>query len=265
MFVGFLLIVVGLVSLGAALFGSGESIYYLLGAISLLLGFAIRFIVSKVDPEGTAQFHKDVSDFFPRGMLDCDLPEDTRNENAPAFFRMLGKLRPLYDFVYKILLFICKLLLLGDVVITTWAVLGRYVPNITDPHWSEEIVLTFMVYMAVLSATLAIRRRSHIRMTSFDKYLPKKVLTVLDLLADLAVLALGVVLLTQGMKVIDPNGNIAKFAKYSSIPNLSQTWMYLPVPITGVGMIIFELEQVFLRLEELFVPNTNNAKEVKAQ
>ena len=264
MFVGFLLIVVGLISLGAAFFGFGGNIYYMLGAISLLLGFAVRFIVSKVDPEGTEQFHKDVKDFFPHGMMDCDLPVDTVNENAPAFFRILGKLRPLYDFVYKILLFLCKLLLLGDIIITTWSVLGRHIPSITDPHWSEEIVLTFMVYMAVLSATLAIRKRSHIRMTSFDKYLPKKVLTVLDLLADLAVLALGVVLLTQGMKVIDPNGNIAKFAKYSSIPTLSQTWMYLPVPIAGIGMIIFELEQVFLRLEELFVPNANNGKEAQA-
>ena len=57
------------------------------------------------------------------------------------------------------------------------------------------MVLTLMVYMAVLSATLAIRKRSHIRMTAFDKYLPKKALLTLDLLADIAVLALGVVLL----------------------------------------------------------------------
>ena len=42
---------------------------------------------------------------------------------------------------------------------------------------------------------------------------------------------LGVVLVVQGAKVIDPNGNIAKFAKYSSIPTLSQVWMYLPVAI----------------------------------
>ena len=107
----------------------------------------------------------------------------------------------------------------------------------------------------MLSATLAIRKRSHIRMTAFDKYLPQKLLLCLDLLADLAVLILGVVLLVQGAKVIDPNGNIARFAKYSSLPKLSQIWMYLPVAVAGVGMIIFELEQVFLRIEEFFVPS----------
>ena len=100
----------------------------------------------------------------------------------PAFFRALEKIKPVYDWTYKILMFICKLLLIGDILITAWAVTGRYVPFITDPHWSEEIVLTLMVYMAVLSATLAIRRGAHIRMTAFDTYLPKNVLRVSDIL-----------------------------------------------------------------------------------
>ena len=170
----------------------------------------------------------------------------------PGWVRTLNRLRPVYDWAYKIILFICKLLLVGDIVITTWSVLGRYVPFISDPHWSEEMVLTLMVYMTVLSATLAIRKRTHIRMTAFDSYLPKKVVTALDLLSDVAVLALGVVLLVVGADVIKPTGNIAKFAKYSSLPKLSQVWMYLPVAVAGAGMVIFELEQVFLRIEEFY-------------
>jgi len=181
----------------------------------------------------------------------------------PQFFKALEKVKPFYDWTYKIMLFICKLLLIGDIIITSITVAGRYFPFFTAPHWGEEMVLTFMAYMAVLSATLAIRKRSHIRMTAFDKYLPRKVLLVLDVLADVAVLALGVVLLVQGLDVIKPSGNIAKFAKYSSLPNLSQIWMYIPVAVAGVGMIIFELEQVFLHIEEFFVPQTET-KEVQA-
>ena len=111
----------------------------------------------------------------------------------PIFFKKLEKIKVVYDWTYKIMLFICKVLLIGDIIITSITVAGRYIPFFTAPHWGEEIVLTLMVYMAVLSATLAIRRRSHIRMTAFDKYLPKKLLLSLDLLADIAVLALGVV------------------------------------------------------------------------
>ena len=169
----------------------------------------------------------------------------------PGFFRIVGKIKPLYDWTYKILMFICKLLLIGDVAITSWAVAGRYISFITDPHWSEEIVLTLMVYMAVLSATLAIRKRSHIRMTAFDKYLPEKLLLVLDLLADLAVLALGVVLVIYGVRFC--NSPLSVRGKYASIPTLSKFWQYLPVPVAGVSMIIFELEQIFLRIEAFFV------------
>ena len=180
----------------------------------------------------------------------------------PSFLKSLEKIRPVYDWTYKIILLICKLLLIADIFITSWAVLGRYVSFISDPHWSEEMVLTFMVYMAVLSATLAIRKRSHIRMTAFDKYLPRKVLIALDLLADVAVLVLGVILVVEGLEVVSPTGNIARFAKYSSIPTLSQIWMYLPVAIAGAGMIIFELEQVFLHIEEFYKPN--DRKEAQA-
>ena len=175
----------------------------------------------------------------------------------PAFFRTLEKIRPLYDWTYKIIMFICKLLLVGDILITSWAVAGRYIPFITDPHWSEEVVLTFMVYMAVLSATLAIRKGAHIRMTAFDTYLPKKVLTVSDILADLAVMILGIILVVYGIRFC--NSPLSLRGKYASIPTLSKVWQYLPVPVAGIGMIIFELEQVFLHVEQLFVKEDKKA------
>ena len=130
-------------------------------------------------------------------------------------------LKTFYDWMYKITMFICKLLLVADILVVSFTVLGRYVSFIPDPTWTEEITLTLMSYMAVLSGALAIRRGAHIRMTAFDKYLPHKMLLVLDLLADIAVLILGVILVVQGCKVVSPTGNIAKFAKYSSIPTLS--------------------------------------------
>ena len=176
----------------------------------------------------------------------------------PAFFRTLEKIRPLYDWTYKIIMFICKLLLIGDILITSWAVAGRYIPFITDPHWSEEIVLTFMVYMAVLSATLAIRKGAHIRMTAFDTYLPKKVLVVSDILADLAVMILGIILVVYGIRFC--NSPLSLRGKYASIPTLSKVWQYLPVPVAGIGMIVFELEQLFLHIGDFFKKEENNTE-----
>lgn len=59
-------------------------------------------------------------------------------------------------------------------------------------------MLTLMSYMAVLSAALAIRRNAHIRMTAFDAYLPKNVIKVLDILADVAVFILAIVMIIVG-------------------------------------------------------------------
>ena len=168
----------------------------------------------------------------------------------PSFFRRMEKLKPLYDATYKVLLFLCKLLLIGDIIITAWAVAGRYLPFISDPYWSEEMVLTMMVYMAVLSATLAIRKRAHIRMTALDPYLSPRAIKVSDLLSDVAVFILGLVLTVYGINLCtSPLGDLGR---YASIPTLSKFWQYLSIPVAGVGMMIFELEQIFQRIEAFY-------------
>ena len=175
----------------------------------------------------------------------------------PAFFVRMKKLKPFYDTTYKVLMFLCKLLLIGDILITVWAVAGRYLPFINDPHWSEEMVLTMMVYMAVLSATLAIRRQAHIRMTAFDRYLSGKTLVISDLLADIAVFALGILLLIYGIKIC--TSPLAVLGRYASIPTLSKFWQYLSIPIAGAGMIIFEAEQIVLHIEAFYTGKEKEA------
>ena len=168
----------------------------------------------------------------------------------PKFFQTVDKIKPAYDITYKIVLFICKLLLTADLVITSVCVVGRYVPFVPDPAWSEEVVLTLMSYMAVLSAALAIRRNAHIRMTAFDQYLPKSVIRALDILADVAVLILGVVMITVGFSYavqIGATGN------YVSMPSVSKFWMYFPIPLAGIAMVVFEIEAVYNHIKGIFV------------
>lgn len=169
----------------------------------------------------------------------------------PKFFDVFDKIRPLYSWTYKIVMFLCKILLIVDILVTSMAVAGRYISFIPDPAWSEQVVLTCMVYMAVLSATLAIRTNSHIRMTVFDQYLPKNVVKTLDVVSDIAVMILGYILLTKGIEVC--NSPLAKFGKYESLPWLSRVWMYIPIPLAGGSMIIFEIEQLVDHIKAFFV------------
>jgi TRAP-type C4-dicarboxylate transport system permease small subunit len=168
----------------------------------------------------------------------------------PKIFNTIDRIKPAYDVVYKVVLLLCKLLLIVDILITTMAVAGRYVSFIPDPSWSEEIVLTCMAYMAVLSAALAIRRNAHIRMTAFDIYLPKKIVITLDIISDIAVLALAVVMIVVGWRY---SVQIGSKGSYVSMPNLSRFWMYFPVPLAGIAMVIFEIEAIYNHIKRFFV------------
>ncbi|NLZ69548.1 MAG: TRAP transporter small permease [Spirochaetales bacterium] len=168
----------------------------------------------------------------------------------PKFFVTLDKVKPIYDITYKVVMVLCKILLVTDILITSYAVLGRYIPFIDDPAWSEEVVLTCMSYMAVLSAALAIRTGSHIRMTAFDKYIPLKAIKVLDILSDVAVLALGVIMAYIGWRYASTLGGRGY---YVSMPWLSRFWMYFPVPLAGFAMIIFELEAIYNHIKSFFI------------
>lgn len=158
-----------------------------------------------------------------------------------SVFDKLEKFRPIYDVIYAVCLFICKILLTADILITTMAVLGRYIPFIPDPSWTEEVVLTLMSYMAVLSAAMAIRKNKHIRMDALDPYLPEKLIQALDILADLFVFGLAIVMIVYGQSLASTLG--AK-ATYISMPWLSKFWMYFPIPLAGIFMVIFELEVI---------------------
>ena len=168
----------------------------------------------------------------------------------PSIFEKIDKIRHLYDAVYKFVLFICKLLLVVDIAITSMSVAGRYISFIPDPAWSEEVVLSCMAYMAVLSAALAIRRGAHIRMTALDSYLPKNLVKSLDILADVAVLVLAVIMLTVGWTYAS---GIGSKGTYVSMPGVSRFWMYLPVPLAGVAMIIFEIEALYNHIRSFYV------------
>lgn len=183
----------------------------------------------------------------------------------PKIFEKLDKVRPVYDGAYKVIMFICKIFLIADILITSYAVLGRYIhqwiPFITDPKWSEEIVLTLMSYMAVLSAALAIRRNAHIRLSAFDRYINPTVLKVMDIIADIGVLALGIIMLVVGWKYATTMG---ARAKYISLPKLPKFWMYFPVPLAGAAMIIFEIEKIYEHVRTFWEKDyTGGEKEVE--
>ena len=159
------------------------------------------------------------------------------------FLQACKKLHPVFKYTYSIVMFLCKLLLIADILVTSWVVLQRFVPSIPPANWGEEVILTLMVYMAVLSASLAIRRNAHIRMTLFDNKLPKKVIPFLDLFSDILVLILAFIMAFEGFKLAN---HIPGF--FIALTWLPKFWQYFPISLAGFAMIFFEIERIYIDL-----------------
>lgn len=155
--------------------------------------------------------------------------------------------KKIFNTIYDIVLVICKLLLVADICVVSLTVAGRYLPFIPSMTWTEEITLTLMSYMAVLSAALAIHRKAHIRMNVFDRYMSQGLLNTLDVISDIAVMGLAIVMVVIGWSFANGLGSKGF---YSSLPWLSKRWMYYPIPLAGVAMIFFQIEAL---LDDFFM------------
>ena len=73
---------------------------------------------------------------------------------------------------------------------------------------------------------------------------------LLDILADAAVMVLGIIMMVVGWNYATTLGGRGF---YVSMPWLSRFWMYFPVPLAGVAMIIFEIESLYNHIKSFFV------------
>ena len=63
----------------------------------------------------------------------------------PKIFQTLDKIKPVYDIAEKIMMFICKILLIADIIVTIYMVIGRYVSFIpAPPFMSIQVTLIYL-------------------------------------------------------------------------------------------------------------------------
>ena len=76
----------------------------------------------------------------------------------------------------------------------------------------------------------------------------------MDIFADVAVLILAFIMITVGWRYAT---GIGSKGTYVSMPKVSRFWMYFPVPLAGVAMIIFEIEALYNHVKGIFVKEEN--------
>ena len=142
-----------------------------------------------------------------------------------------------FDMVYWFFLTICKIGFVGMIVITTSVIINRYF--IKSPMtWGEPVVLMFMVYMSLISAALAIRKDTHIRMQIIDFMVPEKVMPAIRAFGQILMFGFGMFLFVYGCKFL----NIAKRNIITGM-SIKSSWLFMAGPISGAAIMLMEIER----------------------
>ncbi len=123
-----------------------------------------------------------------------------------------------------------RILFRGLVVAVFTGVLLRYVFRV-PLIWGEELSPCMFIWLALLSGSIAVRRRLHFRMAELIAKLPKKLRTSPDIAALLCMATLTVVLGWQGY-------NVAGSGPSEQAPALRvpMVWVYAAYPVGAVSM-----------------------------
>ena len=101
--------------------------------------------------------------------------------------------------------------------------------------WSEELARFSMVWAALIGAALALERGSMHRIDLLAKRLPARMQRALGVLVDLVVAALIVTLIWKGAAwALRPYVRV----QVSSALEISMSWVYAAVPVSGVLMLL---------------------------
>lgn len=114
-------------------------------------------------------------------------------------------MRKFYDTIYWIFMTFCKLIFIASICITAYVVFMRFVMSKT-PRWGEQSILLCMVYMAMISASLAIRTDKHLRVVMIRYVFParmrEKVMGVLHGLSEMCIFLFSLFMIVYGTQFI---------------------------------------------------------------
>lgn len=136
---------------------------------------------------------------------------------------------------------ICAVLMVLLTLESCYVVIMRRVFNDT-PTWGEIIARLLLVYACLIGYSIGVREDTHIRIDCFDKFIPKKVLAVLDGFSIFCLLAFSVFVIVEGI-------NLTILCSKNVISGLGvpSSWMMVCVPIGGVFCLLQTISRITRR------------------
>lgn len=153
-------------------------------------------------------------------------------------------MRKFYDGVYWLFMTFCKIVFIASIVITSYVVFMRFVMSKT-PRWGEQAILMCMVYMALISASLAIRTDKHLRVVliqyAFPASIRAKAMRILHAFSQITIFLFSLFMIVYGIQFTQ----LMSKSVLSGIP-IKKSWLYAAVPVAGLCMLLMQSERFIL-------------------
>jgi TRAP-type C4-dicarboxylate transport system permease small subunit len=105
--------------------------------------------------------------------------------------------------------------------------------------WTDELAQMFLVWSAIAGWMIALRRRSHIRITMLIDRLPPRARAAAEIVIQLGVIVFGLLLLRYGFGLIARTWDVEAI----SLP-ISSAIIYVPLPALAIALILQGLAQL---------------------
>ncbi|CCU80918.1 TRAP-type C4-dicarboxylate transport system,small permease component [Halanaerobium saccharolyticum subsp. saccharolyticum DSM 6643] len=124
--------------------------------------------------------------------------------------------------------------LFAMLVVVTYQVIARYMPNMTIPSWTEELARFILIYIIAFAGGLAIEKKAYVGMDSFYMMLPFRGKKVLDLLFNIMTGYLFYIILKYGYDLM-----LKVKIQLTPAMRISMSYIYFSLPLLGFLVLLF--------------------------
>lgn len=110
--------------------------------------------------------------------------------------------------------------------------------------WSEELARYAFVWITFLGAAVAYRHGAHIVVETIVVLLPRRAQLVLAWAVDALMVVALVVLLVQGINIVEVNSNVE-----ATMLEIPMSWVYAAVPVSAAFMLAYQFERTLRRIK----------------
>ena len=132
---------------------------------------------------------------------------------------------------------ICFFLVIVLTVVVFFQVFNRFVLK-APLAWTEELAMLLFQWVVFLGAAVGVKRMSHFGIDLVVEKLPPKTRQRLEWIIPFAIAATAVTLIVEGISLL----KLTQFQVYTTMP-ISHAWATLPMPISGVLMILYLVQR----------------------